>query len=287
MTLSAFHGHASLRLSTMARLTDSLAAGRLAPGPLAWGPAGGSVVGCMLESDDLDQWQATLGLPKWLAVSTEALSAQQETDAGACDMGTQIIAAIRPGANLGPTGSALLQQVLALILKTPGMPLSPALQAALRTVHDLHQRSAAGETVPAAEWRAARKAASALVDSLSGTNEKVWATCVETAGWDPQTSSSVVFDSMRVWRDAVIDGALIAHGWDDAADLAMGELFRSLYEAHVEGKPEPRSTVFELLETMHPEQAERLHAKIRVENAAAKANIDLAAQLLLTTLRAA
>eukprot|EP01030_Chromulinospumella_sphaerica_P005574 gene5574-5453_t len=237
-----------------------LAAGRLARGTLAWGASGGSVVGCMLESDDLSYWQTTLGLPKW---------------------------AIRPGAELGPAGSAMLATLLGLIEDDPSATLPAALQEALRAVRELHQRSAVGESLPALQWRAVRRSASALADGMLDTAEGSWATCIETAAWDPQTSPSVLFDTLRVWRDASTASALAQIGWNAEEDLAMGELFKLLYETYIADKSESDTTVFDLLKKFHPEKEQRLQEKMRVERAAAEAADKQAQEMLLSILRAA
>lgn len=287
MTFGAFLGDASLRQSVIARLTASQAAGRLVPGPLAWGGSGGSVVGCMLESDDLSHWQTTLGLPKWLAVSIDGLCAESATNVEACGLATLIMGAIRPGTELGPAGSAMLAALLGLIEDDPYASLSAPLQEVLRAVRELHQRSAAGESLPALQWRAARRSASALADCMVNTAKGSWAICVETSAWDPQTSPSVLFDTLRVWREASTGCALAKIGWNADEDLAMGELFKLLYETYIADKPESDATVFDLLKKFHPEQERRLREKMQVERGAVEAADKRAQEMLLSILRAA
>lgn len=267
MTLSAFHANDTLRRDATERLRACLARGQIKPGPLHWDETGGSIVGCILQNEDLSQWESRLGLPQWLAVTLDALCAQQPSETDACNYAIEAIDVIKPGGDPGPAGSVFILAVFEQIGAASVTPLSAPLEEALESVRALHRRTATGEAVSPAEWRAVRKSATSLSDSLSESArwEQGCASCVETAAWDPQRSPSVIFDTLRVWRAALMERAAADFGWDQEADKAMRELLQSLYDRHVKDNPDPQVTVFDMLAKYHPEQNKRLLAKFDIE----------------------
>lgn len=286
MALSAFHADDKLRHEAVDKLRACLADGKLKPGPLHWDADGGSVVGCILQDEDLSHWELRLGLPQWLAVTLDALCAQQPSETAAFDFAVAAIDAIAPGSDLGPAGSAVILAVFDRIGAESPSRLPAGLTDALDSVRALHRRAADDEQVSPAEWRGARKSATALSDSLSETPkwEQSCATCIETAAWDAQRSPSVVFDTLRVWRGALMERAIAGFGWDQEADTAMGELLQSLYDEYVKDSPDPELTVFDMLAKHHPEQDKRLLAKYEVERGAADTSLGEVTGMLLAVL---
>ncbi len=287
MTLSAFHGDAALRTDTIDCLRVSHGLGQLVPGPLFWDGSRGSVVGCILRSDNLLQWESALGLPQWLAVSLDALCAVQPTPAAADETAAAVLGAIRPGVDLQRAGSSVVLAVFDQIDRNGGAALPPALQEALGTVGNLHKSILAGDAVNAAQWRAARTSATALADSMSDPSARACAVCVETAAWDPQRSRSVVFDTMRVWSRAVVDRALIDYGWDADEEAALDKLLQSLHERYVVGQPEPRTSAFAVLGEQYPDVHKRLLGKLQLEQHTAETSLSHARDTLLDVLRSA
>ena len=283
MALSAFHADDKLRSDTVGRLNTCLADGKLKPGSLNWDTDGGSVVGCILHSEDLLQWELRLGLPQWLAVTLDALCAEQPSETAAFNFAISAINAIAPGRNLEPAGSAVILKVFDWIATDSPSELPLGIRDALESVRTLHRRVADRDQVSPAEWRAVRKSAIALSDSLSDASkwEQSCATCIETAAWDTQRSPSVVFDTLRVLRGALIERAIAEFGWDHQADTAMGELLQLLYDQYVKDSADPELTVFDMLAKHHPEQDARLLAKYKVERGAANSSLAQVSSMVL------
>lgn len=284
MTLSAFQGSESLRSQVIQQLRNCVEAQRVVPGSVAWDGEKGSVVGCIIESDDAAQWESRLGLPQWLAVTLDALCSQQPTVVESRDLAVSALNAIRLGADLRFAGSAMILGVFDCIVSESRAPLSKALDDALHSVRALHEKAAAGHPVGAAEWRAARKSATALTDILEDKWKQACAECIETAAWDPQRSRAVVFDTLRVWRNALMGRASREYGWDEHSDEMMRALLQSLFERYVRDAPEPQPTVFDMLAVHHPEEDARLRGKYRAEKEAASASLGHVGSVLLKVL---
>lgn len=264
MTLSAFHGSEDVRALLLLRLQQQAAAERLKPGPLAWSVEGGSVVGCMIESDDPASWQAQTGLPVWLAVVLDGLAGLLPTRADAQAFAQRVLTAIAPGADLQGAGNVLLVRLLDDMAGTvPPALLTPALAQALARVQALHRSSALGEDTLPADWKAARRLAMEATDALTDPVPVALAQCVETAAWNPVRSSSCVYDTMRVWRGALNNQAIREFGWTDLDDKDMETILRQLHDTYLLPAPHLKLTVFDLLEEHYPEKALRLREYYR------------------------
>ena len=265
MTLSAFHGSEATRATLLARLQQHAAADRLQPGPLAWDAGtGGSLVGCMIESDDAAAWQAQTGLPVWLAVAIDGMAGLLPSRADALAFGERLLAAIAPGADLHGAGSTLVIRLLDSMAEgVPAALVTPGLAQALTQVRQLHEASAAGAQTLPADWKTARRLAIAATDALTDPVQLALAQCVETAAWNPLRSSSCVYDTMRVWRSALNDQAIREFGWTDADDKDMETILRQLHDTYLLPAPHLKLTVFDLLEEHYPEKALRLRENYR------------------------
>jgi hypothetical protein len=263
MTLSAFHGSEDVRALLLQRLQQQAAAERLQPGPLAWSPEGGSVVGCMIESDDPAIWQAQTGLPVWLAVVVDGVAGLLPSRADAQAFGERLLAAIAPGADLQGAGSTLVIRLLDSMAAGVPARLTPELAQAVAQVRQLHGHAAAGAETAPADWKAARRLAIAATDALTDPAQMALAQCVETAAWNPVRSSSCVYDTMRVWRGALNDQAIREFGWTDADDKDMETILRQLHDTYLLPAPHLKLTVFDLLEEHYPEKALRLRENYR------------------------
>jgi len=263
MTLSAFHGSEEVRALLLQRLQQQAAAERLQPGPLAWSLEGGSVVGCMIESDDPAIWQAQTGLPVWLAVVIDGVAGLLPSRADAQAFGERLLAAIAPGADLQGAGSTLVIRLLDSMAAGVPARLTPELAQAVAQVRQLHGHAAAGAETAPADWKAARRLAIAATDALTDSAQMALAQCVETAAWNPVRSSSCVYDTMRVWRGALNDQAIREFGWTDADDKDMETILRQLHDTYLLPAPHLKLTVFDLLEEHYPEKALRLRENYR------------------------
>lgn len=264
MTLSAFHGSEDVRALLLLRLQRHGATERLKPGPLAWNGEEGSVVGCMIESDDPAIWQARTGLPVWLAVAIDGLAGLLPTRADAQAFGERAMAAITPGADLEAAAHALLLRLLEdMTHVVPPAMITPALGRALAQVQALHRAGAAGKETPPTDWKAARRLAMTATDALTDPVPLALAQCAETAAWNPARSSSCVYDTMRVWRGALNDQAIREFGWTDLDDKDMETTLRQLHDTYLLPAPHLKLTVFDLLEEHYPEKALRLRENYR------------------------
>lgn len=265
MTLSALHGSEEIRATLLARLRQHAAADRLQPGPLAWDAnAGGSLVGCMIESDDPASWQALTGLPVWLAVVIDGVAGLLPSRADAQTFGERLLAAIAAGSDLQGAGSTLVIRLLdSMAAGVPAALLTPELAQAVAQVRQLHGEAAGGAETASADWKAARRLAIAATDALTDPAQLALAQCVETAAWNPVRSSSCVYDTMRVWRGALNDQAIREFGWTDADDKDMEAILRQLHDTYLLPAPHLKLTVFDLLEEHYPEKALRLRENYR------------------------
>lgn len=286
MSRPAYDADFAMRAELVARLRAHAAAGRLHPGPLAWTGAAGSLVGCLLESEDLAQWQDRLGLPQWLAVAADAIAANQPTLAQAEAFGVALLEAIRPGADLATVGSRLVLRVLTDMARSAGT-IPGALAESVERVAQLHQRAAAGQAPQAHEWRAVRKAASGVTDTLDEGPVYDLSVCTENAAWDPGHSSAAVYDTMRVWENAYRAQATREAGWTDEIDAAMHARLHEMFEVHMGGVQGPTITVFDMLKKYHPEEHEVLLGRNKIDEEVNTVLNARSGALLMELLRAA
>ncbi len=292
MSLNAYRSNPAVRDAAQERLRRHAAEQRLAPGPLAWNGSKGSLVGCILESEDLAQWEHVLGLPQWLATTADGIAASQESADAALGFGVDLLGAIRPGADVAAAGSAVILDVLADAAAFIGQLAEvPAdLAEASHRVQALHRRLLAGERPAPAEWRAARRAATALTDALSSDLLKSLATCVETAAWDATTSKSVVFDTLRVYSRAAVQKADAESGFTAADDANIRDHLKRMWDTYLADNPDLQSqgvTVFSLLEEHHPDVAAKIRWKSQLDREAYSYANRRAAEVLIEQLKRA
>lgn len=270
MSLLAYKGDTALKVASLERL-DALAADKkLISRPIFWDGEQGSLVGALVQGDDLDRWEKSLGLPKWLALAVDGLMASAPSMDDALSAGLGVMRDIAPGADLSHQGSLYLAEVLEDVEKQCA---DAELQDVARKIAETHRRAAAGDKVEAAEWRRLRKHAVALTDRLgegSGENaiEAGWARCVEGAAWDPMVSRSVVSDTRNAWVQAMAAKKLEKSSLppEEVEDIkkTLGELHKKAVEALPPGEEQPFIDVFKLLEEHAPEKAAKVQADNRL-----------------------
>jgi hypothetical protein len=292
MSLNAYQSNPALRDAAIERLRRNAADGRLAPGPLKWDGAKGSLVGCILESADLEQWEHALGLPQWLATTTDGIAAAQESVDAALAFGVDLLGAIRPGADVSRAASAVIVSVLTdagdFVGKLADVPAE--LDDLSAQVQALHRRVLDGERPAPAEWRPVRRAATALTDTLASDLLKSLGTCVETAAWDPTTSTAVVFDTLRVYSQAAGHKADAESGYTADHDANIRTHLQLMWDTHLAHQPELRQqgvTVFSLLEEHHPDVAATLKWKMQLDRDAYAYANRRAAEVLVAQLQLA
>ena len=290
MTLNAYQSLPAIRDGAIERLRRHAASAHLAPGPLAWDGSKGSLVGCILESDDLASWESELGLPQWLATAADGIAAQQESIDAALSFGVEVLDAVRPGTDVSSAASGVILDALAdagsFVAVLADVPVE--LQQALAMVEGLHRRVQAGERPAPAEWRAARRAATALTDAQPSELLKALSTCAETAAWDPTSSKAVVFDTLRVYSRAAIQKADAESGYTKEDDDQIRVHLELMWDTYLVDQPELQEqgiTVFSLLEEHYPEIAATLRNKNRMDQAAYTASNRRAAEVLVAQLK--
>ena len=290
MSLNAFQSDPALRDAAIERLRRSASSERLAPGPLKWDGSKGSLVGCILESDDLAQWEQTLGLPQWLATTADGVAAAQGSVEAALAFGTDLLGAVRPGADVSRVGSAVIIGVLVDANEFVGqlMDVPPELKHLSEQVQALQRRVLEGDRPAPAEWRPVRRAATALTDTLESEVMKSLATCVETAAWDPTTSKAVVFDTLRVYSQAAVHKACAESGYTVEIDNDIRAHLQVMWDTYLAGRPELQgkgTTVFTLLKEHHPDVEAKVQWKFQIDRDAYAYANRRAAEVLIAQLK--
>ncbi|OYO31517.1 hypothetical protein [Janthinobacterium sp. PC23-8] len=290
MSLNAYQSDPALRDAAIERLRRNAVAECLAPGPLKWDGSKGSLVGCILESDDLTQWEQTLGLPQWLALTADGVAAAQESVDAALAFGTDLLGAVRPGADVSRAGSAVIISVLAdadeFVGKLTDIPAE--LKHLSEQVQGLQRRVLEGERPAPAEWRPVRRAATALTDTLESEVMKSLSTCVETAAWDPTTSKAVVFDTLRVYSQAAVHKACAEAGYTVEIDNEIRTHLKLMWDTYLADRPELQgkgTTVFTLLKEHYPEVEAKIQWKMQLDREAYAYANRRAAEVLIEQLK--
>lgn len=290
--MQAYQSNPAVRDAALEQLRRNAAAARMAPGPLSWNGAKGSLVGCVLESDDLAQWEQTLGLPQWLATTADGIAATLPSADAALAFGVDLLSAVRPGADVTLAASAVIVDVLAdageLIGKLVEVPAELSQLSA--QVQALHRHLLDGGRPAPAEWRAVRRAATAQTDAQASELLQSLATCVETAAWDATTSTAVVFDTLRVYSRAVNHKVEAESGYTKELDTEIRANLKLMWDTYLAAQPELQQqgiTVFSLLEEHNPEMAAKIRWKTQLDREAITYANRRAAEVLIAQLQRA
>jgi len=281
--LSAFHGASDVRQAALEQLSQHVAAGELMAGRLVWTGQKGSVVGCLVHSGDPQDWQARLGLARWLAHVLDALTqALPPEQALAC--AEDALQAITPGQDTSTTGSALIESLLADAAALHPERVPSALAALVAEARHLHRRCLGGDSPEPGAWKAVRRDALATTDGIapeSHPHARALAELVEAAAWDPSTSASAVAETLRLWLALQGGQAGGLFGWTDEDDARTRLLLEEMHVRYQRPFPDERRDVFLLLEEHHPAHAARLREYIRHDREYHKGCERLAAGLLI------
>ncbi|MBB5944393.1 S9 family peptidase [Xanthomonas sp. 3307] len=268
MSMHAYHGDPQLRQQVIDQLYGLEHAGRWEHRPLYWNGEVGSVVGSLLQSDDLDRWEADFGLPKWLALAIDSMVAGNSTLGVA--WGIHLLQGIPPGMPMDTVGSRTLLELLkGKTHGLHGLEAAAGLAEALEGVAALHAARLEGQDVDGARWRKARRAAVEQTNARDpGSVAAAVGSCIEAAAWDPTQSRSAVSDTLRGWMNARIAANMADYPWSKADEDDMTQVLGALHEEDKASR-EPGDTeytnVFLLLEQKHPEKAKRLRAFYRYQ----------------------
>lgn len=268
MRLIAYRADPHVRQQLLDRLQTLEWAGHWVHRPIHWNGEAGSVVGSLLQGEDLDRWEAEFGLPKWLALAIDSMVAANPTTGVAWAI--HLLEGIPPGMPMDTVGSRSLLELLKG--ETHGLhhvEAAAGLTDALEGVAALHAARLAGQDLDSASWRKARRAAVEQTNAQeSGSVAAAVGSCIEAAAWDPMQSRSAVSDTLRGWMNARIAADMATYPWGKTDDDEIRRLLSAIRDEAEAGRP-PGDTgfinVFDLLEEKHPEQAKRLRTYNRYQ----------------------
>jgi hypothetical protein len=235
-----------------------------------------SVSAALFDVADPQAWQERSGLAPWLAYAIDTvtrLNAPVETT-------TPILEAIGLGAATENVGSAVIEAALSSVeCEHPGLADARAL------LQKLHARAASGDAPSNADWRAARKLATEVTDSVSSDLDKRIATCIEAAAWSPVQAPTSVAEVLRAWgQKANVDAQL---GWDASRHATTRAKLGALHDRFIKNNPGEERTVFDFLEEDDPMMASDIRTYISTQGRAATEQIEKARELLIEVLSAA
>ncbi len=252
--------------------------------PIHWNGEAGSLVGSLLQGEDLDEWERRFGLPKWLALVLDGMLANAPDVKRGVACGIELLESISVGARLSGVGSHCVLELLEgdrcglTTLRQVG-PLA----STLHQVAALHRDLLNGHEIAPVQWRRVRAAAVSLTDTLDENSlEARIGTCIEAAAWDAASSRTLVSDVLRTWIWAMSASAEQSSGWGPADDERIKTLLASLHaQAKVEATdPNAHIDVFKLLERVYPDDAARLRANIAGQHERRAAQWQRAADVL-------
>lgn len=291
MRAPAYRGEAACKQQLLERLRELERKGSWVARPIHWNGEAGSLVGSLLQGEDLDAWEQRFGLPKWLALLLDGLlvAAPALPEGVACAI--ELLQALPVGADADAAGSRCVLALLeggdcGLATLDPGEAAATALAA----VAGLHRRRLSGELIAPAQWRQLRRETVALVDTLPPDSaDAAVGACIEAAAWDPASSRTAVSDTLHGWLRAMTAAAVAREDWSAADDERIKALLAQL---HAEAKAVADYDgafidVFQLLERKHPQQATRLKAHMAHGRGQAAVQWRRAAEALRAALAAA
>lgn len=272
MGLSAFNAQAEVRDAALRRLATHVEAKQLLSGVLLWDGEKGSVAGCLAESSEPAEWEARLGLARWMAYALDAVTSRLGA-ARALSEVDALLRAIPPGRDTSAMGSLLILRLLdeVVAVRAP----HGALAEALVTVLALHRRRLQDEEVAPAEWKAARRAAIQASDALvappaegerlapEAAQLRTVGAAIEAAGWDPQRSATAVSEVLRQWLALEGLNADKEFGWTPEDDALIRQRLGEMHAKYMANNPGEKRTVFDFLELDHDALAIRLRAYIK------------------------
>ncbi len=261
---SAYLGEPQRKAQVLERLHALAKEDAWAMRPVYWSAKGGSIVGNLLQSEDLDEWERRFGLPKWLALLVDTLFASAPDLPRAVESGMALLQAVPIGEDLTAAGHRILVEFLAgreYGVRTSLPEDRPP--RALATVVGLHDRAIRGDPVTPEEWRLVRRQAVAETDHAPEHSlEAEFGSCIEAAAWNPSQSRTSVSDTCRKWMGAMVSQSFANDPeWTLEDDALTKTRLEQLYAQEVKLKGEgERIDVFKLLGLSHPEHAARLRA---------------------------
>lgn len=256
----SFHDSADLKQAMVQKARSFQESGAWVSRPLHWDGETGSLVGALLESEDLDQWNSQFGLPKWLALLLDMVAATISTPKEGMAAQLALLEAVPVGVDLDRQGNLLILRFLRETEKDLAfLDADHPLRVSLRDAMELHDMELAGAAPKPALWRKVRSAAIAETDrAVKESPEAQFGGVIEAATWSPRTSRSVVPDTFRSWVNARRDAA-VQRQVGERGLLTVKETKSLLEKIHEEEKKKRKDKkefihVFGILEEKYPKE---------------------------------
>ena len=191
----AFHGNAETKAMALARLRAHIAAGTFVFFP-AWEDGKANVIGALVEADDKQAFAEQFGYPLPLATALEVIVNAFHVLPAAQEFADEFVAQTPVGADL----SLVVPRLLIHLLELPDVVTLSAQHDEVdhwrREVVALHRATLAGDMPGRKEWKAARLAAVATSDAVTGQPfVQLVSQVVEAAAW-PCTMRTVLYDTL-------------------------------------------------------------------------------------------
>lgn len=231
-----------------------------------WNGQAGSLVGNLLQSNDLNDWDK-LGLPRWIALCLDYFLITAPSLKQGVEAGILLLESIPVSMDLSKVGSKFILELLQH--ESYGMQkitVDPVVQKALATSVEIHNQCLTDTEVSNAEWRRVRKQLLETTTQFEEDSlEQLICIFAEATAWNPDQSRTAVSDSIRTWNRAQTN-AIHSPTWSNAQEQRVRELLEQLYQS-AEAKQKQDGTdefidVFLLLEQHYPEDATKLKAQI-------------------------
>lgn len=231
-----------------------------------WNGKAGSLVGNLLQSNDLNDWDK-LGLPRWIALCLDYFLITAPSLKQGVEAGIHLLESIPVGVDLQKVGSKFILELLQH--ETHGIQKisdDPVIQRALDISVDIHRKCLSDADITNAEWRIVRKQ---LLDTTTQFEdeslEQLICIFAEATAWNPDLSRTAVSDSIRTWNRALTN-AVYSPTWSQEQDRRVRGLLEQLYKSAEEKQKQEGADefidVFLLLEQNYPDDATRLKAQI-------------------------
>ncbi|MGJ8515056.1 X-Pro dipeptidyl-peptidase (S15 family) [Carnimonas sp. R-84865] len=201
MQMTAYRNDASLRSEVLQKLADFIASDRWDHRPLYWDGTKGSIVGQLIQGDNVSDWEAQTGLPAWVGMLADMLVFMGPDDREALRVAVDLLGTIEGGQPLERTAGVCVLNLLThprIGLLGQGIEFPEPLQQVFDEIVATYRRFVCGDTISDREWRAIRRRVIFCVDDLEeGSMAEYAGRCIEAAAWNPTTSFTVVADSFK------------------------------------------------------------------------------------------
>jgi len=291
--MQSFQDNPALKRSLLQKAQAFQASDGWTTRPVYWDGKGGSLVGGLLGSEDLDQWTREFALPKWTALLLDMVAVMPPSAEEAKAAQISLLEALPVGVDLDQYGNLVLSRFLKETEKDLSfLPTNHPLRASLAGVMALHEVEMSGKSLKPSEWRKARSEAIAATDQAAPDSpEAKFGAVIEAAAWDPRTSRSVVADTFRSWinarRDATVQQKVGEQGLSTFEETK--HLLGRIHEEERKKRKDPEEFihVFGILEERYPKEYRDMRDFHRIQHEEAVRQRQAGFHIIISTLESA